>query len=188
MAAALTPLGVSALALLAERPMHPYEMYQLLMERSEDRVVKVRPGSLYHTVARLAEHELVAACGTDRAGGRPERTTYRITPEGRAVLAECVRAMLASPVNEYPQFPLALGEAHNLPRGEVVELLTARTRELSSTIEELAGVLAASTAPEVYRLDTHYLHAIYTAELHWLRHLLARLENGDLPWPTYNTG
>ena len=185
MVAPLTPLGIAVLASLVERPMHPYEMYRLLLERHEDRVVKVRPGSLYHTVARLAEQELVEACGTDRAGGRPERTTYRITPAGRAVLAERVRAMLATPINEYPQFPLALGEAHNLPRGEVVELLTARTRELGFTIEELAGVLSASTAPEVYRLDTDYLHAIYAAELHWLRHLLARLENGDLAWPTY---
>jgi DNA-binding PadR family transcriptional regulator len=181
----LTPLAVSVLALLAERPMHPYEMYRLLLDRHEDRVVKVRPGSLYHTVARLAEERLVEACGTERAGGRPERTTYRVTPAGRDALAERVRAMLATPVNEYPQFPLALGEAHNLEKDEVVALLAARTRELAATIEELAH---GPSAPEVYRLDAHYLHAMYTAELHWLRHLLARLENGDLPWPTYNTG
>jgi DNA-binding PadR family transcriptional regulator len=182
----LTPLGVSVLALLAERPVHPYEMYRLLLDRHEDRVVKVRPGSLYHTVARLAEERLVEACGTERAGARPERTTYRITPGGRAALRERVRAMLATPVNEYPQFPLALGEAHNLPRDEVVGLLTARTRDLGATIEEIAGLLTTSSAPEVYRLDTHYLRAMYTAELHWLRHLLARLENGDLAWPTYD--
>ncbi|BAS16724.1 transcriptional regulator protein [Arthrobacter sp. Hiyo8] len=49
--AALTPLGVAALALLVEAPMHPYEMYQLLMARHEDRLVKVRPGTLYHASA-----------------------------------------------------------------------------------------------------------------------------------------
>ena len=40
----LTPLAVAALALLAEGPTHPYEMYQTLVQRSEDRLVKVRPG------------------------------------------------------------------------------------------------------------------------------------------------
>ena len=40
----LNPLAVSALALLAERPMHPYEMYQLMLQRREDRVVKVSAG------------------------------------------------------------------------------------------------------------------------------------------------
>ena len=86
---ALTPLGISALALLAERPMHPYEMYQLLMERSEDRVVKVRPGSLYHTVDRLAGQGYVRATGTGRAGNRPERTTYEITATGRSRTRSC---------------------------------------------------------------------------------------------------
>ena len=75
----VTPLGISVLALLVERPMHPYEMYRLLLERHEDRRVKIRPGSLYHTVDRMAESGLVEATGTERDGGRPERTTYRIT-------------------------------------------------------------------------------------------------------------
>lgn len=48
--AELTPLGVASLALLAEEPRHPYEMYQVLMARHEDRLVKVRPGTLYHAV------------------------------------------------------------------------------------------------------------------------------------------
>src|SRR5437868_2840544 len=41
---ALTPLAITVLALLNERPMHPYEMHQLLLARRVDRVVKVRPG------------------------------------------------------------------------------------------------------------------------------------------------
>jgi DNA-binding PadR family transcriptional regulator len=71
----LTPLAVSILALLAERPMHPYEMYSLMLERHQDWVVKVKPGSLYHTVDRLARDELVEVAGTERAGSRPERTS-----------------------------------------------------------------------------------------------------------------
>ncbi|HWU59288.1 MAG TPA: PadR family transcriptional regulator, partial [Microbacteriaceae bacterium] len=38
----ITPLAIATLALLAERPMHPYEMYQTLIQRAEDRIVKVR--------------------------------------------------------------------------------------------------------------------------------------------------
>ena len=46
----LSPLALSTLALLTERPMHPYEMYQLMLQRREDRVVKVSAGSLYRAV------------------------------------------------------------------------------------------------------------------------------------------
>jgi DNA-binding PadR family transcriptional regulator len=184
--ATVTPLGISVLALLAERPMHPYEMYRLLLERREDRRVKIRPGSLYHTVDRMAEIGLVEATGTERDGGRPERTTYRITDDGREALAERIRALLATPVNEYPQFPVALGEAHNLPRQEVIELLGARTRRIEADLAESAAVLRAAAdrqVEEAYLLAAHYLHEQLTTELSWLTDLIGRLERKELRWP-----
>jgi DNA-binding PadR family transcriptional regulator len=185
-AANLTPLGISVLALLVERPMHPYEMYRLLLERHEDRRVKIRPGSLYHTVDRLAEIGLVAATGTERDGGRPERTTYRITDDGREALAERIRTLLAIPVNEYPQFPVALGEAHTLPRREVIELLSARSRRIEGLLAESAALLQAAVdrqVEEAYLLAPRYLQEQLTTELNWLTDLIGRLERKELRWP-----
>ena len=130
----ITPLALSALALLAERPMHPYEMYQLLLERHEDELVKVRPGSLYHAVERLEDHELVEVLGTEREGNRPERTTYAITDAGREALVGRLREMLSTPVNEFPQFPVALGEAHNGPPDLVVADLRSYVAGLDEQI------------------------------------------------------
>lgn len=182
----VTTLGISVLALLVERPMHPYEMYRLLLERHEDRRVKVRPGSLYHTVDRMAEIGLVEATGTDRDGGRPERTTYRITDAGHQALTDRIRALLATPVNEYPQFPVALGEAHNLPRGEAVELLTARVRRIEGELTESTSLLRTAAdrgVEEAYLLDAHFLQAQLTTELTWLTDLIGRLERKELRWP-----
>jgi DNA-binding PadR family transcriptional regulator len=184
-AAALTPLAVSALGMLEERPMHPYEMYRVMVERFEHEVVKVRPGTLYHTVARLAEHGLVEAVGTDRSGGRPERTTYRITARGRAAMRERLRGMLAQPVNEYPSFPLALGEAHNLPREEVLWLLAERIHALETRIAQDRVLLdaASSHVIEAHILDHHFVIDMTNAELDWLRRLAVRIENKELEWP-----
>jgi DNA-binding PadR family transcriptional regulator len=185
-AAPLTPLGIAVLASLVERPMHPYEMYRLLLERHEDRRVKIRLGSLYHTVDRMAEIGLVEAIGTERDGGRPERTTYRITDDGRVALAERIRAMLATPVNEYPQFPVALGEAHNLPRREVIELLSERTRRIEAELTESAAILQAAAdrqVEEAYLLAARYLQEQLTTELNWLTDLIGRLERKELRWP-----
>jgi DNA-binding PadR family transcriptional regulator len=182
----LTPLGISVLALLSERPMHPYEMYRLLLERHEDRIVKVRPGSLYHTVDRLAESALVEATGTDREGGRPERTTYRVTAAGRAALAERIRTVLARPVNEFPVFPVALAESHNLPRQEVIDLLTARVTHLEAAIADTTSALRAGEAAQVeeaYMLAGHYVLELLTTELRWLQGLIGRLERKELRWP-----
>jgi len=181
----ITPLAVSALALLAERPMHPYEMYQTLVHRSEDRIVKVRPGSLYHTIERLEKHGFVRATGTEREGNRPERTTYAPTDAGLTALAERVGEMLATPVNEYPEFPVAIAEAHNLARQTVIELLTRRLSALRADQEFLeAGVatLEAKRLEPKYWLDVRYLLAMGRAEVDWLEALLHDIRSGAITW------
>ncbi|PRZ44399.1 PadR family transcriptional regulator [Antricoccus suffuscus] len=181
-----TTLGIAVLALLLERPMHPYEMYQLLLDRREDFLIKVRPGSLYHTVDRLTELELVKIVGTERDGGRPERTTYCITPEGTERLSAGVREMLRTPVNEYPQFPVALAEAHNLPREEVIELLSDRVALIETDISGITHALEGPRArgvPEAFWLEGDYVVELRKTEVRLLRRLIKRLENNELPWP-----
>jgi DNA-binding PadR family transcriptional regulator len=186
MAVNCSALGISALALLVERPMHPYEMYQLLIQRHEDRVVKVRPGSLYHKVHWLESRGLVRSTTTEREGNRPERTIYEITAEGRETLALRVAEMLAAPVNEYPEFPLAIGEAHNLPKDTVIELLGRRLALLEADLDELEEGIREAEAKQVdpaYLLNVGYSHAIQTAEVKWLRQLLTELRTNVIPWP-----
>lgn len=165
--------------------MHPYEMYQLLMARHEDRLVKVRPGTLYHTVGRLEEAGLVEATGIDRAGNRPERTTYRITETGRETLTERLQGMLAEPVNEYPVFPHAIAEAHNLPSGVVLELLDRRVANLEDQLGLLARGEEAVTAKGVERkfwIDVKYQQTMLRTEIDWIRGFQNDLRSGQLPW------
>jgi DNA-binding PadR family transcriptional regulator len=183
----LTPLAISVLALLRERPMHPYEMYQLLVEREETRIVKVRPGSLYHAVERLASDELVVATGTEREGNRPERTTYELTDRGRAALRARIQELLAEPVNEFPIFPVALAESHNLTRDEVLEALARRRAALEASVTELTDLLEVARRLEVaeaYWFQLDYLRAITTTELDWISRLITRIDSKDLTWPT----
>lgn len=186
---ALTPLAVAVLALLEERPMHPYEMFQLLISRHEDELIKVRPGSLYHAVARLAEQELVRAEGTDRAGNRPERTTYRISSAGRQALRERITEILRTPVLEYPIFPVALAEAHNLPVGEVSAVLRERLTWLDSRITELEALREWTVnrqVPRRYWLVIDYLHNGVSAEARWLRDFVAELDNCEIEWERFD--
>lgn len=181
----LTPLAVAALALLAEGPTHPYEMYQTLMLRSEDRLVKVRPGSLYHTVDRLARQELVRATGTEREGNRPERTTYEITEDGTLALGERVADIIGTPVNEFPEFPLGLGEAHNLPVETVIELLQRRVTLLRAdltVLDEAIRTVRAKGLPAKYWLDVRYLRTMAEADITTLESLIDDLASGAVSW------
>jgi len=183
----LTPLATSMLAMLSEQPMHCYEMYRLMLRRHEDRIVKIKPGSLYHTMDRLAAAGMVVATGIDREGARPERTTYAITPAGRDAMREWVRSVLAEPVNEYPRLPVALGESHNLPVDEVIGLLferIARLEAVLATDEVLVAEALECGVADAHLLDADFQMNMTRAELGWLRRLADRLESKELSWPT----
>lgn len=180
----LSALGVAVLALLAERPMHPYEMYQVMLQRRDDRLVKVRPGSLYHAVDRLVRTGLAEAAGTDRDGNRPERTTYRVTEPGRRALQQRLTAMLTHEADEYPEFPLALSQAHNLPRADAARLLADRVASMCDSLASLDASAARvdGKVAERFWIDIDYQRAVLRAEIAWLEQLLERLTTGRIDW------
>lgn len=183
--ASLTPLAFAALDLLNEAPMHPYEMFQTMLHRQEERNVKVRPGTLYHQVGRLAELGFARVVGTDRDGNRPERTTYTITDAGRAALADGLRRMVAEPADEYPEFHLALSVLENLPQAEAVDAVRARIVALEQERDDYDEALRrvhAKQLTERYWLDVSYVRAMLAAQIEWLSTTVDRIASGDLPW------
>jgi DNA-binding PadR family transcriptional regulator len=68
------------LALLAERPMHGYEMLQEIARRTND-LWHPSPGSLYPALQLLEDQELVRSSST---GGRRQ---FELTGQGRSELA-----------------------------------------------------------------------------------------------------
>ncbi len=148
-----TPLAFAALGLLAEAPMHPYEMFQLMLQRREDENVKVRPSTLYHQIGRLVDLGYVEPLGTERAGNRPERTTYAITDHGREALESGLRRMVAEPADEYPEFHLALSHVDNLSDQDAVAALRARAEAIR---DRLAGYDEAATGLQAKGLATRF--------------------------------
>ena len=68
----------AVLSLLAEKPMHGYQIIQQIEERSGG-AWKPSPGSVYPTLQLLADEGLIKA---EESNGRK---TYSLTPEGREV-------------------------------------------------------------------------------------------------------
>ena len=65
------------LALLAERPMHGYEMIQQIAQRSNE-LWRPSPGSVYPTLQLLADEGLITASETDRS-----KKLFELTDAGR---------------------------------------------------------------------------------------------------------
>jgi PadR family transcriptional regulator, regulatory protein PadR len=73
------------LALVEDRARHGYEIGKLIEERSAG-VLKFHIASLYPMLYRLERRGLIQGRWIEKAGQR-RRRYYRITPEGRKVLA-----------------------------------------------------------------------------------------------------
>ncbi|HXT68683.1 MAG TPA: helix-turn-helix transcriptional regulator [Vicinamibacterales bacterium] len=73
------------LALLDERDRHGYEIARLIDERSAG-TISFHAASLYPTLYRLEDRDLIEGRWVERAGQR-RRRYYRLTPAGRKALA-----------------------------------------------------------------------------------------------------
>lgn len=182
--ARLTPMGVMVLALLREGDMHPYEMVRLMRARHDDRLLTITNGTLYHTVSRLHRSGLIDELGIDREGNRPERTTYALTDAGRDAVVTWVRRELPR-IDRPADFRIALAEAHNLERPEVIDLLRERRVALADDHvrhhDGLRGARAKGVPAQVL-VEIERQEALLEAELRWLDSLLARLDAEVLPW------
>jgi len=74
------------LSLLDARPRHGYEISQIIEQRSEGEV-KFKVASLYPLLYRLERRGWIVGTWVEKAGQR-RRRYYRLTRDGRAVLAE----------------------------------------------------------------------------------------------------
>jgi DNA-binding PadR family transcriptional regulator len=182
MAYQLTSLGIAVLALLRERPMHGYEVFQTLVQRHADRIVKVRPGSLYHVVDRLTEEKLIRRAATGRDGKRPERVIYEITDAGAEALGGRVRELVATPVHEFPHFVVALAEIDTLDLDTAAGAVDDRIGALEARVAEITAVRDNGVTPAAYLVAFDYLLATMQTELSWLRGFASSLRAGRSEW------
>jgi DNA-binding PadR family transcriptional regulator len=175
-------LGLYLLSMLAQRPMYPYEMAQMLRYRGKDKNFPINWGSLYTVVANLAKYGFIEEAGTIREGRQPERTTYQITERGTAELGDWLTELLSVPEDERNGFVVALSEAGILPPDEVIELLTTRlaTLDKANAAQQADLKQWVEMLPRVLLIEAEYQLAMRVAQSRWLRGLLTELVEGTI--------
>ena len=179
-------LPSAILALLAERPMHPYGIQQSIRQRRKSEVINVsQRAALYQAIRRLEREGLIRAQSVSREENRPERTTYELTDSGRKDVETWLRKGLASPLREFPEFPAVLSFVDQLTPDEVkvglrrrLEALDAEERRLAHDYEEALG----RGVPRLVLVEWEYLRAICRAERAWVAALVDDIEAGRLDW------
>lgn len=183
-----TPIALSVLNLLAERPMHPYEMRVLMRQRHHDRAFQIRESSVYDTVARLAVRGFIEPVEVSREGRRPERTVYAITEAGREELHDWLWELTSEPAADYPAFAAPLMFIYALGRDRAIAALGQRATRLEAEIASSDADMRAALAdfpgfPRIFGIEEEYAQAMRRAELAWVRATVAELTDGTFPWP-----
>lgn len=175
------PLALAVLTLLAEQPMHPYQMSTTLRERHKEASIKINYGSLYAVVESLHRRGLIEARESVREGKRPERTVYAITADGERTLVEWLSELLSTPVKEFPLFEAALSLMPALPPADVIRLLEERLvalrAEHAAAREQIDEALSAGM-PRLFGIEHEYELALHAAEIEFVENLLADLREG----------
>ena len=184
-----TPVALSVLNLLNERPMHPYEMRTMMRERRHDRAFRIRESSVYDTVARLADRGFIEPLEVSRDGRRPERTVYAITEAGRDELLVWLWDLTSEPASEYPDFAAPLMFIYSLGRERAIAALQQRAARLEGEISASDAYRRAFESelpgfPRIFAIEDEYAQAMRKAEHAWVRATVAALKDGSLPWPS----
>jgi len=181
----VSPLALSILELLDERPMHPYELAATMRDRHHDEFIRLNFGSLYHTVEVLERDGRIVPVEREKEGRRPERTIYRLTDSGRELLVHVVGEILARPKRDYPHFAAGLMFMHHLDAPTAAAQLRDRAQALGAAIDKLTRIMGELRTGGVTRLaliELEHKIAMLDAERAWVQKLESEITDGRLEW------
>jgi DNA-binding PadR family transcriptional regulator len=183
------------------QPVHGYWVRRELLSWGVQDWGHVNPGSIYHALRAMARDGAIEAvtttaagaeagddeaarAGTEADGGRPARTSYRLTLDGEQEFFALLRTSLWM-LDDDPSAVLAgLCFMVTLPRDEVVEALNARAGLLEARIQvarrNIGHAVDARLAPPHSAEVVAVQVARWQAEQAWATDLAGRLRAGAL--------
>ena len=166
------------------QPVHGYFVRRELLSWHADAWANLNPGSIYNGLRSLARDGFVEEVGTETEGGRPARTTYRLTGDGESEFMRLLRGALWNVAMFEPGDLMAAWSLSSaLKREEVIAALEHRLEQIEASgraggyaIEDIArDPHMPNTVAEHYRLT----QARLDGEAAWARQLLERLRAGE---------
>ncbi len=163
---------------------HGYQVRRALLTWSADKWANVAPGSIYHALKKMAQEELLEEATTEGEAQGPDRTAYRLTPDGETefqlLLAKYLAESDDSAQGSY-RLAAAVTFLPALTRTTALSLLRHRLTQLGGQRAGVGDLLANGSdwgqpehVGELYRLWLHTMEA----QERWLRELVASLESG----------
>jgi len=180
---ALTLADLVVLSMLAERPMHGYEIWAELERREVARWASISKPQIYYSLKKLkqARHIEASEPGDDPALG-PDRQTFRPTPSGRRALADALaRAEWATQDVPSPFVTWMVLSWQARPRDFAAQIARRRKfleSELEFYRDALASIIEETSATSDAAMVVRLAIRQNEVELAWLDEVAARHRPG----------
>jgi len=168
----LTTPDLVVLSLLAERPMHGYEVNAELERRQVKDWAAVSRPQVYYSLEKLARLGLIRAAESVAAAAGPERRVFSTTAAGTAALADALERDAWTSERERPPFLTWMALSWQARPGVFRRQLHKRRAFLARELAREERTLAA-----VRREVGHEFH-----EAVWMITLMIRQIRGELRW------
>jgi DNA-binding PadR family transcriptional regulator len=124
------------LGLLCERPMHGYEIAQVVRGDEALRAIwRIERSEIYFLLGKLKQRAFITEAAEERLYG-PARTTYAPTDNGRAALEEWLRTPELRPRNLRTALLARVWLALRREPADAVALIDAQVRTLSDWLDQ----------------------------------------------------
>jgi DNA-binding PadR family transcriptional regulator len=168
----LTIPDLVILSLLAERPMHGYEVNATLEDRKIRDWAPVSRPQIYYSLDKLTKLKLIRVTSQDSASAGPERRVLETTAQGRESLADALEGMSWVSQRVHQPFLIWLALSWQARPRTFRKLLNKRKTLLEERLTEERATLA-----DVLTEVGHPYH-----EAVWMLELTIEQLEGELRW------
>jgi DNA-binding PadR family transcriptional regulator len=174
-----TNAELAVLCLLAEQPMHGYQIEQTIESRGMREWTEIGFSSIYYILDKLRSRGCVESRTEQVAGKGPARQVFSLTPTGYEIFRQAALNALASPVRTFSNFQIGLAALPLFEKDEILDSLRSYQNMLKEKHEELTkkvasfGVILPWHIAAMFDLDLAQLHC----ELDWLDKFISSVES-----------
>jgi DNA-binding PadR family transcriptional regulator len=164
------------------QPVHGYDVRRELISWHVEEWASLATGSIYSQLKTLAKEGLIETTGKNQVGGRPERTSYKVTPRGEVELSELLRETLWQWRMPIDPLVAAISLMGLIKRDELIAGLEARQAIVAGGVahaEYAINAIDDVETPAHVREMLRLINARVSAEIGWSKAFVERLKKGE---------
>jgi len=137
----VTDAELAVMSLLAEKPMHGYQIERIIEERGMRNWTNIGFSSIYYILEKLKNIDWLESVLKYGEGKGPARQVYSLTTAGRGAWKEAVINALSNPRRSNSNFQLGLSNLLHLEKSQIIPALEKYVKELEQKYQQVSEKL-----------------------------------------------